>query len=130
MIARCLQKDPAARFASIADLAAALEPFASTERGAAERMRRIAMAPATEPSSWPRVGPLQGRTDVAWAETELDTTDRTKRVSPLLIAVAIGVAILVAAAIVVPLAFRPTPARVAKDPAAAAGSADAGADAR
>jgi serine/threonine-protein kinase len=41
-VERCLQKDPAARFASVAEFAAALEPFApSDSRGLATRIARI-----------------------------------------------------------------------------------------
>jgi tRNA A-37 threonylcarbamoyl transferase component Bud32 len=42
VIERCLRKDPAARFASVAELAAALEPFAPPDtRGLATRIARI-----------------------------------------------------------------------------------------
>jgi eukaryotic-like serine/threonine-protein kinase len=52
IIARCLEKDPVARFADVQQLAAALEPFGSAEsRGASARILSVlhAVAPASVP---------------------------------------------------------------------------------
>jgi serine/threonine-protein kinase len=74
-VMRCLRKDPALRFASVAELAHAIEPFAAgAEPGAAARLRGIATAtpqrladlPARPPSA-PHSG---AATNVSWAETQ------------------------------------------------------------
>ena len=44
-IMRCLEKDPAHRYQNVAELAAALEPFAHTGRGAAARIARVLQVP-------------------------------------------------------------------------------------
>jgi serine/threonine-protein kinase len=78
-IARCLQKDPASRFASVADLAAVLEPFAAgAERGAAEHIRQIMAGAAPRGRVEPSGGDRFGATDVAWAETQFGISVRRR----------------------------------------------------
>jgi serine/threonine protein kinase len=117
VILKCLEKDPAARFASVAELAAALEPFASAERDAAERIQRISLRISAAPGATPeaRVASPHGGTDVAWAETERGTTLQ-KRVTPMRIALGIAAMLgLAAIAIAVAVAMRSAPASVTKD---------------
>jgi serine/threonine-protein kinase len=50
-ITRCLEKDPAQRFQNVAELAAALEPFANGSRGAAARISRVLQLSTVPPVS-------------------------------------------------------------------------------
>lgn len=51
IIARCLEKEPADRFANIVELASALAPFASTEKQAlVERIKRVVFVRSAAPS--------------------------------------------------------------------------------
>jgi serine/threonine protein kinase len=102
VIERCLEKDPAARFASIADLAAALERFApSDSRELAIRIARITAGsrlfaqPSASASSPLQV---QGPTTANWStRTALARPSRAKIVTFVAIAsVAAGVAVVVA----------------------------------
>ena len=81
VVFRCLEKDPARRFQSVAELAHALEPFGAAETGAAARIghvaTRISGAPALSDSSGARVA-VTGGTSVSWGETEL-ASKRTSR---------------------------------------------------
>jgi serine/threonine protein kinase len=83
VVERCLQKDPGARFASIVELAAALERFAPEDsRGLAKRIARIASGsrPApTLPVSGGTAGQPVGTTPNGWARTEARSS-RTKAV--------------------------------------------------
>jgi len=99
VVARCLQKDPAARFGSIADLAAALEPFAPEDsRGLAKRIARIASGSqptAAQPEAEsPRRSP--GGTAANWARTELAGASRAKAVAFAALAGVVGLGGLVA----------------------------------
>jgi serine/threonine-protein kinase len=85
VIRRCLEKEPSARFATVAELAAALEPFGPPEgRISVERVTRMLRAPmandpaAPAPGSEPEILRLQDATtmrsgaDDAAAEGNLD----------------------------------------------------------
>jgi hypothetical protein len=119
-VARCLRRDPAARFASVADLAAALEPFAvGAECGAAARIRAIAhgraatlVDPAAAHVSVPGV-PAPGapaavlaamgteRTDAAWGQTAGPAvTRRLKRTTRFALQAGVALALLAAAALI------------------------------
>jgi serine/threonine protein kinase len=70
VITRCLEKNPAARFASVAGLAAALKPFAPADtRDLADRIARIGGVPGTTGSmaSAARIA-VPGSTSANWAE--------------------------------------------------------------
>jgi hypothetical protein len=120
-IARCLRRDPAERFASVADLAAALEPFAAgAERGAAARIRAIAHgraatvldasgAPASVPAATPLGAPAallaaiaSDRTDAAWGQTAAPTASRRlKRSARMALQAGVALTLLVAAVLIV-----------------------------
>jgi serine/threonine protein kinase len=108
VVDRCLQKQPALRFASIAELAAAIERFAPPEsRELAARISRIAgksgssLSPSGERSSRVRVA---GGTSGAWTdETELATKSGSVRKRWL-----VGIAAALAAAGAL-LLLRPAP---------------------
>jgi serine/threonine-protein kinase len=77
VIARCLEKDPATRYSSVAHLAAGLEPFAPADtRDLARRIARIASGNRLPPSpetaaSGTRIA-VSGATSVNWSgKTEL-----------------------------------------------------------
>jgi serine/threonine-protein kinase len=90
VVARCLEKKASLRFASIADLADALDEFTSPEsRGAAKRIRRV--TDESSPRSLGVVsarGPVSSRvsvsggTSVSWGETELAGRPVKKRSMP------------------------------------------------
>jgi serine/threonine-protein kinase len=105
VIARCLEKDPAGRFASIAALAAALEPFAPPDtRDLAQRIARIASGSKLPPtplasSSGARIA-VPGATSVNWSgKTELVSSGgkRVALVATVLtvLALAAGVTVVV-----------------------------------
>jgi eukaryotic-like serine/threonine-protein kinase len=83
IVARCLEKDRANRFASVTELAQALEPHAGTlAAGSADRIARVAhtskQPPAVRekslrdrPSSSSSRVVVSGGTSVSWGETEL-----------------------------------------------------------
>ncbi|HVH43742.1 MAG TPA: protein kinase [Labilithrix sp.] len=61
VVARCLEKDPNARFANVAELAAALVPFCSDQtraRSAADRIAAVLSLPKKTPASGDATGPL------------------------------------------------------------------------
>ncbi len=76
VIARCLMKDPAMRFQSVAELASALGQFvthpgiASTVRWSSDMPPPIAVSPRAQTGSSARVM-VSGGTSVTWGETQL-----------------------------------------------------------
>jgi hypothetical protein len=95
VIARCLEKDPAKRYASIADLARELEPFGS-QRGVAARIAQVTGARGVVPIALSS-GRLPtgntgggGGTSVAWGDTQL-ASPRGKRTA---IALTVGTALV------------------------------------
>jgi len=104
VIARCLEKDPSARFPSVAELAAALEPFAPADtRDLARRIARIASGSKLPPtplgaSSGTRIA-VAGGTSVNWSgKTELvqSSGKPVAIVATILTVLAVGVAVVVA----------------------------------
>jgi serine/threonine-protein kinase len=103
VIARCLEKDPATRFPSVAELAAALEPFAPADtRDLARRIARIAsgsklpQTPVTS-ASGTRIA-VAGATSVNWSgKTELVSSGgkRVAIVATVLTVLAMGAVIAV-----------------------------------
>ena len=96
VVARCLEKDPARRYGSVAELAQELEPFGS-KRGVATRIAQVSAsklggAPAALSSGRPAV---TGGTSVAWGDTELVPPPRRRMM--LILGGALGVIVLVAA---------------------------------
>jgi serine/threonine-protein kinase len=77
VIARCLQKDPRRRYADVAELATALEEFASAP-GAAGRIRAVLDAPRTELESLPPE-PLNDPNGETKTAASIDTTKRRGR---------------------------------------------------
>jgi eukaryotic-like serine/threonine-protein kinase len=130
VVARCLEKDPARRFPSVAQLAAALEPFAPHDgRERAARIARIAGGSgATLPSSQlggssaARIA-VSGGTSVSWSgKTEL-ASGSGKKVATIA-AVLTGLALCAGVAVFLSVhqlrshpADRPPPALVTADPA-------------
>jgi serine/threonine-protein kinase len=118
-IDRCLQKDPAARFRSVAELATALEPFGPPgSREQAERVRLVAGgAPPLPPlassaeSSGSRVA-VTGGTSVSWGETQLAPLRRRRWVPALGIAGA-AMALAVIGGVIMAHKAEPAPAIVA-----------------
>jgi serine/threonine-protein kinase len=111
IVQRCLEKDPQNRYPSVAQLAAALEPFAPSDtRELAQRIARIASggnvvtgAPPTHGSSSARI--VSGGVSVSWAErTELASRSNKR------IAIFIGLGAVGALAIVVGVLFSRRPA--------------------
>jgi serine/threonine-protein kinase len=106
VIARCLEKDPANRYASVADLAHDLEPFGSL-RGVALRIsqvtgpRTIANIPLSS-GRLPTGNTGGGGTSVAWGDTLL-ASPRGRRTA-IVVAVVVGLVVLVGGAMA--LAFR------------------------
>jgi serine/threonine-protein kinase len=108
IVARCLEKDRARRFASVAELAAALEPFAPTDtRDLAMRIARIAGNSLSMPiagSSNTKIA-VTGATSVNWSgKTEL----ASPRSKALAIVVAIVFVLFLGAAAVGVLVMRST----------------------
>ena len=107
IIMRCLEKRPDDRFQTVADLAAALAPFAPASSVALATQR---MAGALGSSS-PRVSAPQDRpsfrapgsnTDVAWDQTQLANTGqrRRKKIVPIALGVALASSVIGAVAFV------------------------------
>jgi serine/threonine-protein kinase len=75
-VLRCLEKSPAARFQNVAELAAALEPFAPPDmRGAAERIASVlkVAAPHSIPPSPPppeASGSVKAKTGTSWGQDQ------------------------------------------------------------
>src|SRR5690606_38330610 len=85
VVLQCLRKDPAARYASVVDLAAALAPFGPPEAAAlADRVRRVASragAPERSPTSLEPMtaDALATRASLAHAVTEPVRSHRRRR---------------------------------------------------
>jgi serine/threonine-protein kinase len=101
VIARCLEKDAAHRYATVADLARELEPFGS-QRGVAQKIAQVTGPRGAIPIalSSGRL-PLNntGGTSVAWGETQL-ASPRTRRTAIALTA-AVGLTVLVGGGIAI-----------------------------
>jgi serine/threonine protein kinase len=107
VVMRCLEKNVNQRVSSVAELAAALRPFASTEgRTAIERIERIGgvssgnltapKAIVVAPSSG-AVASTGGQTDTAWQTTSKPARSRTVYVvgAVVLVAVVLGIGVAV-----------------------------------
>jgi serine/threonine-protein kinase len=109
VVERCLQKDPALRFQSVAQLALALKPFAPGEsRELADRIARIGAGAGTLVQSVERVA-TEGATGATgtngnWTNKASSASASGKR---LLAIVAVGVVAVAAAGIVVTRTARP-----------------------
>ena len=122
VVARCLEKDPARRLASVADLAVLLQPFASPAgKMAVERIVRIGGVGAVpisggsfSPPSGSSGSPVSGQTDTAWHPTA-DPPSR-RALTPM----TVGIAALVVGAVVAAIALRTTHTEGPKAPAASA----------
>jgi serine/threonine protein kinase len=95
-ILRCLQRDPAARFADIGELVTALAPFAPDWAPA----RAVLDVPRSSASGVGRAVILSpsgaaSKTDAAWSETELAKPSRT-RWRPVVAAIGTGAALILA----------------------------------
>jgi serine/threonine protein kinase len=100
VIARCLEKDPALRYASVADLAHDLEPFGSV-RGVALRISQVTGPRGALPraaASSGRVAATTGGTSVAWGETQLASPP--KRRAAIAVTALVGVALLIGLVVV------------------------------
>jgi serine/threonine-protein kinase len=73
-VLRCLEKSPASRFQNVAELAAALEPFAPPDmRGAAERIAsvlKVAAPPSSPPPSPEASGSVKAKTGTSWGQDQ------------------------------------------------------------
>ena len=132
-ILRCLEKDPARRFADVPALAAAIEPFAiGSEPGTAARLRNIAQVANPRPESGSHEAdaakrltplPLSGAaTNVAWAETRRGAgSGIPRRLGPILVSIAaaaLTVGAIVAAVVVWRSSLEPDAPRVTAEPSA------------
>jgi serine/threonine protein kinase len=101
VIERCLEKEPAARFSSVAELAAALERFAPTEsRELAIRIARITAGSRllAQPAASPLSPPAQNPTTANWSTmTALARSPRAKLVTFVAIGSVAAIAALVGA---------------------------------
>jgi eukaryotic-like serine/threonine-protein kinase len=100
VVLKCLEKNPAARFRTVHDLASALEPFAPPRsRSALENIGAITSphAATVHAGPTPRVHVSHG-TSISWADTLLASPRGKRAASAIVIAV-------IAAAVVVLLAF-------------------------
>jgi len=84
VVLKCLEKDPAMRFANVAELAEALEPYSIASRGASERIASTLNVPSRPPMvSIPAVGsssnPKIGTGGTAWGTTQAVAAARRKR---------------------------------------------------
>ncbi|HEY1954999.1 MAG TPA: protein kinase [Polyangiaceae bacterium] len=106
VVLKCLEKRADDRYQSVADLAAALAPFAS-EISVALATQRMAGALGSSSNSRLNAPPDRpsfrapgGSTDVAWDQTQLAPTDpKRSKVIPIAIAVSLASAILGAAVV-------------------------------
>jgi serine/threonine protein kinase len=113
-ILRCLEKDPAARFADLAELARAIAPFAATSGASAERIRRVLHADPPSPAPLPEPSPpsIEEATSSAWGAPR-----RAASRGALLVVPVVAIAALVAGALA--LRSPTTPTTTAPLPAAA-----------
>jgi hypothetical protein len=118
----CMQKDPAARFQSVAQLASALEAFAPPDtRELASRIARIGGAsgprPAASPAATPADGLVANGTSANWAgQTKSASPSRGKRAAIAFLAV-IVLAALGAVGVVIALRSRPVATVAPLEPA-------------
>jgi serine/threonine protein kinase len=126
VVERCLRKDPAARFASIAGLAAALEPFAPEDsRGLAKRIARIAAGSRpspTQPASRHLVRAPSGTTGSSWTRTESGRRSRARAIALGVVATAVLLTGLVGVFAFVKLSRRSGQASEAAAPSASVAS--------
>jgi hypothetical protein len=99
VIARCLEKDPAMRYASVADLARELEPWGS-QRGVSLRIAQVAGSGGVpqNPRSTGKVV-AAGGTSVAWEDTQLSPPPRRRTATAVFAGV--GLIVLVGGGIAV-----------------------------
>jgi hypothetical protein len=95
VVERCLKKDPAGRFTSVAELAAALAPFApSDSRGLATRIARITAGNRLPPSSAAMATPMpsaHAATTASWsAQAEHARSTRGKVVAIVAVTAVFG----------------------------------------
>jgi serine/threonine-protein kinase len=119
IVLRCLQKDPAARFRDVAELAEALDPFAP-EPGAAARVRAVLAEPhdheSLRPPSLSRAE-AETRTAAAFDTRTIPLARRTgSRVAVVVAAAVVAVVALAVQARRVPPATGVAPASVAAAP--------------
>ncbi len=119
----CMQKDPAARFQSVAQLASALQAFAPPDtRELASRIARIGGgASGPHPAAWPAGSPAEGLvangTSANWAgRTKSGSPSRGKRAAIAFLAV-IVLAALGAVGVVIALRSRPVATVAPLEPA-------------
>ena len=105
IIMRCLEKKAEMRYQSVADLAAALAPFASPAAVALATQRMGALGTSSSsrvsiPQERPSFRAPGGSTEVAWDQTQLATQDH-RRVRALPIVIGVAVASMILGAVVV-----------------------------
>jgi serine/threonine-protein kinase len=127
IIMRCLEKKPEARFQTVADLAAALSPFASPSAVAlaTQRMGALGISSSSRlsvPQERPSFRAPGGSTDVAWDQTQLAESKphHEQRRVPI-VPIVIGVA--AASMIIGALAFMKLSHRESHDPVTATSGA-------
>ncbi len=101
IVKRCLEKDPAARFQAVAQLAAALQPFAPADsRDLAVRIARIGAKRASSSVSGSQEGvAAESGTHASWSESgSVAARDQAKKKVAIAVLLAIGVGALAIAA--------------------------------
>ncbi|HEX7664207.1 MAG TPA: serine/threonine-protein kinase, partial [Polyangiaceae bacterium] len=96
IVNRCLEKDPAKRYQSVAELAAALEPFADAMQSTtAQRIAAVASSgsyPSLPSSAKLVVNERSHNTSIGWGQTEVATTK--KSLAPVFAAIAVGLLVV------------------------------------
>jgi serine/threonine-protein kinase len=105
VIDRCLSKEPADRFADVGELAAALEPFAPSVTGSAERVLTVLHSP---PQSIPPA-PIDPGSELGETRTagSFDTGgDKAKKRSMIIVAASVAAGVLLVGGTIVVFASR------------------------